>query len=183
MSLGDDLSITYDLSAYSHIDSWVDHPEQYLTRYFSQHLYANPIACKRKHGGSEPAGDGLDAAADSTAVSETHPLLDLDRRDLVGNIVRVEFAPSVRGSIIKGKGKKQSLRVLPDTKICTIHTDSGKEYAVRAAIKGHLMEWNAGLEDDPQLVTRCPEKAFVAIIKPSTDDKAKILSECVSSPI
>ncbi|KAJ2006866.1 hypothetical protein H4R26_001139 [Coemansia thaxteri] len=165
MSLGDDLSITYDLSAYSHIDSWVDHPEQYLTRYFSQHLYANPIAlCV-------------------VGVARQHPLLDLDRRDLVGNIVRVEFAPSVRGSIIKGKGKKQSLRVLPDTKICTIHTDSGKEYAVRAAIKGHLMEWNAGLEDDPQLVTRCPEKAFVAIIKPSTDDKAKILSECVSSPI
>ncbi|KAJ2513678.1 hypothetical protein H4217_006192 [Coemansia sp. RSA 1939] len=94
-------------------------------------------------------------------------------------VTRVVYADAVRNSVIKGKGKKQSLRVMPETKICTVHTRGGSEYVVRAAVRGVLVEWNARLEDAPHLVLSHPELAFVAIVKPATDDDAKILSECV----
>ncbi|KAJ2836121.1 hypothetical protein FBU31_001450 [Coemansia sp. 'formosensis'] len=98
----------------------------------------------------------------------------------VGTVCKIEFAPSVKSSLIQGKAKKNSLKLMPDTKICTVTTTTGKEFIVRAAVRGLLMEWNARLESEPQLLARSPHLAFVAIIKPPTDDDARILSECVA---
>ncbi|KAJ2805738.1 hypothetical protein H4R20_001973 [Coemansia guatemalensis] len=118
------------------------------------------------------------------SLAHCHPLLDPVQSVRFGAITKVEFAESVRQSVIKGKGKKQSLRLMPDTRICFIHTASGRVFEIRAAIKGMLMEWNASLELNPQLLTTNPEReGFVAIIKPPTDDSEKILSECVSEVV
>ncbi|KAI8325969.1 hypothetical protein GQ54DRAFT_295112 [Martensiomyces pterosporus] len=114
-------------------------------------------------------------------VAQQHPLLDPARREDAGKITRVTFTDGVRKSIIKGKGKKTSLRVMPDTKLCTIYTDKDKEFVIRAAVKGLLVEWNSRLEDDPLLIDRHPEQGFIAIIKPPTDDDSRILSSCVDS--
>ncbi|KAJ2741123.1 hypothetical protein GGI19_006992, partial [Coemansia pectinata] len=135
-----------------------------------------PIACKRKHEESEE----VDAPSLCTVgVAREHPLLDLDKREEIGSITKIEFAPNVRSSVIAGKAKKQSMKVMADTKICTIYTSTGKEFVVRAAVRGLLMEWNSQLEENPQLLTRNPHLGFLAIIKPPTDDDSKILSDCV----
>ncbi|KAJ2078620.1 hypothetical protein H4R24_004346 [Coemansia sp. RSA 988] len=147
-------NITYDLGAYAHLDQqWQAKPMLYLDRYFETYFYG---------------------------LAHCHPLLDPVQNVQFGAITKVEFAESVRQSVIKGKGKKQSLRLMPDTRICFIHTVSGRVFEVRAAIKGVLMEWNASLELNPQLLATSPEcEGFLAIIKPPTDDRQKILSECV----
>ncbi|KAJ1668344.1 hypothetical protein IW140_000353 [Coemansia sp. RSA 1813] len=196
--------ISYDLSKYAHLDKeWKTQPYLHLNRYFAEHFYASTAAPKRKHGEIEEqqAPEPLDIlAAESVTkewqyvlmspnklcvigISKHHPLfLQQSKQEEDASIVtKVVFADNVRNSVIKGKGKKQSLRVMPDTKICTIQTSNGKEYVVRAAIKGVLMEWNSRLEASPQLITTNPEQAFVAIVKPPTDDNSKILSECVNS--
>ncbi|KAJ2692867.1 hypothetical protein GGH99_001454 [Coemansia sp. RSA 1285] len=126
-----------------------------------------------------------------TGISRHHPLLlrqpspssseQEPDTTAAAAVARVVYADAVRNSVIKGKGKKQSLRVMPETKICTVHTRGGSEYVVRAAVRGVLVEWNSRLEDAPQLVLSHPELAFVAIVKPATDDHAKILSECVDA--
>ncbi|KAJ1951639.1 hypothetical protein EC988_003997 [Linderina pennispora] len=168
-------------------------PEQYLERYFSQSYYAVPIAAKRKH--ADDAQDDQPEDAEPIprewqyvrmspnklcviGIADQHPLLDQSRRAEIGQIASVEFADSVKGSVIKGKGKKNSLRIAPDTKLCTIATTTGKSFTVRGAVRGLLMEWNARLETDPGLILRDPSQGFLAIIKPSTDDDDKILSAC-----
>ncbi|KAJ1878521.1 hypothetical protein LPJ66_011875 [Kickxella alabastrina] len=196
-----DALITYDLASYAHLGAWKAKPELYLNRYFAQHYYAGPVSTKRKL--EETDTDKGTQAESSTVESQTkpkewqfvymvpnklcvvgianqHPLLNAEMCEEIGNIVKVEFADNVKKSVIKGKGKKQSLRLMPETKICTIFTDSGKEFVVRAAVRGTLMEWNSVLEEDPQLIVRSPEKGFLVIIKPPTDDDSKILSECVA---
>ncbi|KAJ1965268.1 hypothetical protein GGI12_000872 [Dipsacomyces acuminosporus] len=201
MVSADTPAITYDLGLYARLEEWEAHPELYLNRYFSEHYFANPIAGKRKHEQIE--SDAASASEDASAaasesvprewqyvrlspnklcvigIAQQHPLLDRARRDEAGKIVRVEFADSVQKSVIKGKGKKHSLKVMPDTKLCTVYTDKGKEFVVRGAVRGLLVEWNPRIEEDPSLIARCPEQGFVAIIKPPTDDDSKILSSCV----
>ncbi|KAJ2267477.1 hypothetical protein EV176_005252 [Coemansia sp. RSA 451] len=187
--------ITYDISAYAQLDEQLRiKPELYLDRYFVQQFFACAIAGKRKHEEAESADaetkdeviprewQYVRMAPNKLCViglASSHPLLDPELRKHIGDVIKVEFADNVKNSVIKGKRKKQSLRLMPSTKLCTIHTSDGKEYVVRAAIKGVLMEWNARLETDPTLVSRCPEQGFVAIIKPSTDDNQKIFSDCV----
>ncbi|KAJ2818571.1 DNA polymerase epsilon catalytic subunit [Coemansia furcata] len=116
----------------------------------------------------------------TVGVAREHPLLDPEMSEEVGTVCKIEFAPSVKSSLIQGKAKKNSLKLMPDTKICTVTTTTGKEFIIRAAIRGLLMEWNARLESEPQLLALSPHLAFVAIIKPPTDDDARILSECVA---
>ncbi|KAJ2559537.1 hypothetical protein EV175_000295 [Coemansia sp. RSA 1933] len=191
--------ISYDLSKYAQLDNeWKAQPDLYLTKYFAEHFYASAAAPKRKHGEIDASEPHDAPAVEPTVakewqyvlmspnklcvigVSKHHPLF-LQRSESEATVTRVVFADSVRDSVIKGKRKKQSLRVMPETKICTIHMSCGKEYTVRAAVKGTLMEWNARLEQHPELLLAHPEQAFVAIVKPPTDDNAKILSECVES--
>ncbi|KAJ1859577.1 hypothetical protein GGH12_001032 [Coemansia sp. RSA 1822] len=187
--------ITYDIGAYAQLNEQLRiKPELYLDRYFVQQFYACAIAGKRKHEAESTDAETKDEAIPREwqyvrmspnklcviGLAGSHPLLDPEQRKHI-EVTKVEFADNVKNSVIKGKRKKQSLRLMPNTKLCTIHTADGKEYAVRAAVKGVLMEWNGRLESDPSLVTRCPEQGFVAIIKPSTDDNQKIFSECVSS--
>ncbi|KAJ2466414.1 hypothetical protein GGI03_002122 [Coemansia sp. RSA 2337] len=155
-----ELEISYDLAAYAHLEAMSDKPELYLNRYFAQHFYGK--LC-------------------TIGVAQEHPLLDLDRQEEIGSITKIEFTPSVRSSVIAGKAKKQSMKVMSDTKLCTIYTSTGKEFIIRAAVRGLLMEWNSRLEEDPQLLTRSPYLAFIAIIKPPTDDDSKILADCQST--
>ncbi|KAJ1996300.1 hypothetical protein GGI25_000363 [Coemansia spiralis] len=196
-------SISYDLTAYTQLDKeYKEQPALYLNRYFSQQFYTHTVILKRKHGEIEPSQptDLPDSQTPANIVpkewqyvlmspnklcvigiAKQHPLLDPAMREQVGSITKVIYADNVKNSVIKGKGKKQSLRLMPSTKICTVQTSTGKEYILRAAVKGVLMEWNSRLETDPQLIYSHPEQAFVAIIKPGTDDSSKILSDCVSS--
>ncbi|PIA19574.1 hypothetical protein COEREDRAFT_5403 [Coemansia reversa NRRL 1564] len=184
-------SITYDLSAYAHLDQqWKAKPLLYLDRYFEKYFYVSSATNKRKHVETDAADEPENASNkiskewQSIRLAHCHPLLDPAQSVQFGAITKVEFAESVRQSVIKGKGKKQSLRLMPDTRICFIHTTSGHVFEVRAAIKGVLMEWNASLELNPQLLTTSPDReGFVAIIKPLTDDSQKILSECVREVI
>ncbi|KAJ2663184.1 hypothetical protein IWW48_001505 [Coemansia sp. RSA 1200] len=200
--------ISYDLSKYAQLDSeWKTQPDLYLDKYFTKHFYASTAAPKRKHDEldanqtTEPQGSAAaSSSADSTpakewqyvlmspnklcvtGISRHHPLLcQPSEQGPDTAVTKVVYADSVRNSVIKGKGKKQSLRVMPETKICTVHTSGGREYVVRAAVRGVLMEWNSRLEETPQLILSHPEQAFVAIVKPATDDDAKILSECVDT--
>ncbi|KAJ1818251.1 hypothetical protein LPJ75_001496 [Coemansia sp. RSA 2598] len=193
------VSITYDPEQYSYLDAWVSKPDMYLGRYFTQRLYCGPVSTKRKH---EEATEGDSSSESESAierpkewqyvymapnklcvigVAHGHPLLDAALRKDAGNITKIEFSDSIKKSVIKGKGKKQALRLMPETKICTIYTDANKEYTLRAAVKGLLMEWNPKIEQDPQLVYRNPEQAFLIIVNPLTDDDSKIFSECVSA--
>ncbi|KAJ1797693.1 hypothetical protein LPJ59_002973 [Coemansia sp. RSA 2399] len=198
--------ISYDLSKYAQLDKeWRARPNLFLNRYFEEYLYASAAAAsKRKHGEieeqQEPESNDKPAAEPVAkewqyvrmspnklcvvGISKHHPLFlqqPEQEQDAASIVTKVVFADSVRDSVIVGKRKKQSLRVMPETKLCTVQTSDGKEYVVRAAIKGVLMEWNSRLEETPQLLSSHPEQAFVAIIKPPTDDNAKILSECVDS--
>ncbi|KAJ2406311.1 hypothetical protein GGI10_005231, partial [Coemansia sp. RSA 2530] len=69
----------------------------------------------------------------TVGIAREHPLLDLERREEIGTIAKIEFVPNVKSSVIQGKAKKHSMKVVSDTKICTIHTSTGKEFIVRAA--------------------------------------------------
>ncbi|KAJ2727070.1 hypothetical protein GGI07_000188 [Coemansia sp. Benny D115] len=202
------VAITYNLDSYKHLEAWKTQPSLYLDRYFVQRYYASPITNKRKlaeteAAPTEPTPTDTDVSADlvkqtrprewqyvrmapnklcTIGIASNHPLL-LDREvqgEDVGNITKVVFSDAIKNSVIKGKGKKQSLKLMPETKICTVSTDAGKEYTVRAAVRGVLMEWNSQLEQDPQLIVKNPTHAFFVIIKPPTDDDSKIFSECVS---
>ncbi|KAJ2388866.1 hypothetical protein GGI23_005961 [Coemansia sp. RSA 2559] len=198
--------ISYDLSKYAQLDKeWRTQPGLFLDRYFEEYLYSGAAAAsKRKHGeiDEQQRLESNDTSATQpvakewqyvrmspnklcvVGISKHHPLFlqqPEQAQDATRIVTKVVFADSVRDSIIAGKRKKQSLRVMPETKLCTVHTSDGKEYVVRAAIKGVLVEWNSRLEETPQLISSHPEQAFVAIIKPPTDDNAKILSECVDS--
>ncbi|KAJ2503463.1 hypothetical protein GGH96_000253 [Coemansia sp. RSA 1972] len=188
--------ITYDIGAYAQLDEQLRiKPELYLDRYFVQQFYACAIAGKRKHEAESADTETKDEAIPREwqyvrmspnklcviGLASSHPLLDPELCKHISDVIKVEFADNVKNSVIKGKRKKQSLRLMPNSKLCTIHTLDGKEYVVRAAVKGVLMEWNARLESDPSLATKCPEQGFIAIIKPSTDDNQKIFSDCVPS--
>ncbi|KAJ2335542.1 hypothetical protein GGH91_005455 [Coemansia sp. RSA 2671] len=153
-----ELDITYDLGAYKYLEAVAEKPELYLDRYFAQHFYGK--LC-------------------TVGIAREHPLLDLERREDIGAIAKIEFVPNVKSSVIQGKAKKHSMKVVSDTKICTIHTSTGKEFIVRAAVRGLLMEWNSRLEQEPELLARDPYQGFLVIIKPPTDDDARILSDCV----
>ncbi|KAJ1934010.1 hypothetical protein FBU59_005833 [Linderina macrospora] len=174
------------------------HPERYLERYFSQSYYAAPIAAKRKH--TDDVQDESEQSEDTEpiprewqyvrmapnklcviGIADEHPLLDRLKRAEIGQIASVEYADNVKGSVIKGKAKKNSLRIAPETKLCTITTTTGKSFVVRGAVRGLLMEWNTRLETDPGLIQRDPSQGFLAIIKPPTDDDTKILSACTAS--
>ncbi|KAJ2908656.1 hypothetical protein GGI21_002668 [Coemansia aciculifera] len=168
------LDITYDLNAYAHLEATAEKPELYLNRYFTRHFY-----------GKYPPIYNLRLC--TVGIAREHPLFGSKDSDSSenphGSIVKIEFAPAIKSCVIQGKNKKQSMRVGPDTKLCTVFMSSGKEFIVRAAVRGLLMEWNQRLEDEPQMLTDAKylEHAFVAIIKPPTDDDAKILSDCVSA--
>ncbi|KAJ1740062.1 hypothetical protein IWW40_000284 [Coemansia sp. RSA 1250] len=183
----DSVPITYELGAYEQLDRQLQaQPELYVNRYFAEHFYECALAGKRKleqvESASEDASNSVinrERQYVRMAPNNSHPLLDAELKGPLGEIVKVEFADNVVNSVIKGKSKKQSLRLTPDTKLCTIHTANDKQFIVRAAVKGKLMEWNQRLESDPGLVQRSPEQGFIAIIKPNTDDNSKILEACV----
>ncbi|KAJ2456264.1 hypothetical protein EV183_000191 [Coemansia sp. RSA 2336] len=166
--------ITYDLGAYEQLDRQLQaQPELYVNRYFAEHFYESA---------SEDTNDSVINRERQLCViglASSHPLLDAELRESVGEIVKVEFADNVVNSVIKGKSKKHSLRLTPDTKLCTIYTANDRQFIVRAAVKGKLMEWNQRLESDPGLIQQSPEQGFIAIIKPNTDDDSKILEACV----
>ncbi|KAJ1839851.1 hypothetical protein LPJ70_004902 [Coemansia sp. RSA 2708] len=198
--MADVSSITYDLAAYAQLDErLLARPELYLDRYFTQRFYARPIAAKRKHDDdpaeSSSAGPHDDACAIPrewqyvrmapnklcvVGLASLHPLLDPELRSQYGPVSKIVFFDNVKSCVIKGKRKKQSLRLMPNSKLCTVHTQNGNMFVVHAAVRGTLMEWNQRLEDDPNLLTRSPDQAFVAIVKPTTDDDEKIFSECVA---
>ncbi|KAJ1862646.1 hypothetical protein LPJ78_004596 [Coemansia sp. RSA 989] len=164
----DSVPITYELGAYEQLDRQLQaQPELYLEQVESASEDASNSVINRERQYVR------------MAPNNSHPLLDAELKGPLGEIVKVEFADNVVNSVIKGKSKKQSLRLTPDTKLCTIHTANDKQFIVRAAVKGKLMEWNQRLESDPGLVQRSPEQGFIAIIKPNTDDNSKILEACV----
>ncbi|KAJ2683540.1 hypothetical protein H4R19_006988, partial [Coemansia spiralis] len=193
--MADGPAITYDLGAYAQLDAELQAaPERFLDRYYATSLYECPASGKRKHAGDsgeqeQPAGDDeihrewqyVRMAPNKLCIvglANSHPVFDAAQREQAGGVVQVEFAQCVKDCVIQGKRKKQALRVMPDTRLCTIRTAT-QEYTVRAAVKGVLMEWNSRLEDDPQLLIRDPAQAFVAIIKPSGRTDSEILAECV----
>lgn len=164
-------SITYNLDSYSHLEPWEHAPHLYLDRYFTRHLYLPTL--KRKLEDSLEYQYVLLSPNKlcTIGISYQHPLMSME-------VERVEFAEAVKAAKIRGKGKKQALKLMPDTKVCQIHTTCGHSYTVRASIKGALMEWNSRLEEDPQLLVRDPARGFLIIIKPPTDDTQKILESC-----
>ncbi|KAJ2778187.1 hypothetical protein H4R18_004757 [Coemansia javaensis] len=164
--------ITYDLGAYAALDQELQAaPERYLARYFSEHIYATATA-------TDVASPELQYVR--MAPNNSHPVHELAGS---GGEVAIEFSEAVRKSVIRGKAKKQSLRVQPDTKLCTVRAQ-GREFAVRAAVRGTLVEWNTRLADDPLLLVRHPDQAFFAIVKPhTTTDDAAILAACKPSVV
>ncbi|KAJ2775538.1 hypothetical protein IWQ57_000402 [Coemansia nantahalensis] len=157
MVAADGAPIAYDISAYAELDAELHAaPERFLDRYYSTSLYECPVSGKRKHPADGDEQEQSDASDNEicrewqyvrmannrlcvVGLADSHPLYNAAQRAQVGDAVQVEFAESVKGSVIRGKGKKQALRVMPNTKLCTIRTQA-TEYTVRAAVKGVLLE-------------------------------------------
>eukprot|EP00298_Acanthocystis_sp_HF-20_P025827 c38176_g1_i1.p1 GENE.c38176_g1_i1~~c38176_g1_i1.p1 ORF type:complete len:163 (-),score=48.71 c38176_g1_i1:20-508(-) len=105
-------------------------------------------------------------------VTKTHPLF------LEGEISFVSFdinGNDRRNSKVRGKRKKGGLFVEKNTVICIIvvKTSSGeeKEFPITAGIRGHLIEINEKLSQNPSLIhlSECG-KGYIAVIKPQKDN-------------
>jgi len=83
----------------------------------------------------------------------------------------------------RGKGKKGAAAVDRKAILCLLQTEDGDEYAVRAGTSGKVVEVNARLVEEPDLVRTSPQSdGFVAILllrlkEGAEDVKRTLLSE------
>ncbi|KAJ2376518.1 hypothetical protein IW150_001934 [Coemansia sp. RSA 2607] len=192
------VDISYDLTAYAHLDAWRTQPMSFLDRYFLTRYYCAPATSatatkKRKldETSPTPTTDPLPTAWQYVRMAPNklcviglapeHPLLDPQCRETVGRVVRVEFVQNVVDARVSGKKKRGAQRLDPDVSLCLVHTDKNLVFNIRSAVQGQLVEWNARLVQTPELLYTHPSQAFFAIIKPGTLDNEKIFSHCHTS--
>ena len=77
---------------------------------------------------------------------------------------------------VTGKGKKGGAFVQPDSILCCVKTKKGKEYKLRACVRGSLIEVNPRLvgESGCKLLTEhMNSEGYLAIISPPRDDSSE----------
>ncbi|VDL75051.1 unnamed protein product [Nippostrongylus brasiliensis] len=93
------------------------------------------------------------------------------RQKLESEVVEVDFGNTKKNGISRmdhvviGKGKKGGLHLQKETRLCTIRCKDGKEFVIRAGVRGVLTEVNDRLVSNPDLVRTAPEnQGYIAII-------------------
>ena len=72
--------------------------------------------------------------------------------------------------LVSGKKKRGGLKVSQKTQLCTIHTEGGLKFHIRAGVSGTLMEINDQVFADFSLINREPEsKGFLFLINPNNN--------------
>ncbi|KAK0417293.1 hypothetical protein QR680_012926 [Steinernema hermaphroditum] len=77
---------------------------------------------------------------------------------------------------VVGKSKKGALQLQAETRLCILELSDGSELTLRAGIKGLLIEVNARLEKNPDLVRTAREnRGYICILMPppGTDRRHK----------
>ncbi|TKR78145.1 hypothetical protein L596_019001 [Steinernema carpocapsae] len=68
---------------------------------------------------------------------------------------------------VVGKGKKGAFQLQPETRLCIIELSDGSELTLRSGIKGLLLEVNARLSTNPDLLRTAPEnQGFLCLLMP-----------------
>uniref|UniRef100_A0A1I7Z5X0 Protein Abitram n=1 Tax=Steinernema glaseri TaxID=37863 RepID=A0A1I7Z5X0_9BILA len=68
---------------------------------------------------------------------------------------------------VVGKSKKGALQLQPETRLCILEFSDGSELTIRAGIKGLLLEVNARLEKNPDLVRTAREnQGYICLLMP-----------------
>ncbi|CAN0004652.1 unnamed protein product [Ascophyllum nodosum] len=98
-------------------------------------------------------------------LAPTHPAASGGER-----IVAVDFDAGgcniQQSEIVKGKKKKGAMQLQSSTVLCSITTNSGKQYKVCTGIGGELMQANRALLDDPGLLSEDPlGRGWLAIVR------------------
>jgi len=110
-------------------------------------------------------------------VASSHPLL-------AAGVKTVSFATGKNKRDLadmkpRGKKKRGTLFLQPDTAICEVTCENGATYTLRGAVKGNLIEVNTRLLKDPSLLATRPEtEGYIAIVGTKKGDwssSAKIL--------
>jgi glycine cleavage system H lipoate-binding protein len=65
-----------------------------------------------------------------------------------------------------------------ESRLCDVICEDGSRYKVRACIRGHLLEMNERLKDEPELLNcKASTEGFIAIIKPKKDNEVRTMSK------
>jgi hypothetical protein len=64
---------------------------------------------------------------------------------------------------VSGKRKRGCETLQSSSKLCTVHTECGKSFDVRACVDGKLAELNKRLNQAPQEIKKSPNRGYFAI--------------------
>ncbi|CAM9134216.1 unnamed protein product [Choristocarpus tenellus] len=77
---------------------------------------------------------------------------------------------------VVGKKKKGAMQIYPNSLLCTIHTQGGKEYQVCAGVSGELMEVNTAVLDEPGIISSNPlGRGWFIIVRLKPRDQRRLL--------
>jgi len=98
-------------------------------------------------------------------MADTHPIVREGK-----TVTQINFKPAKLDHLsmqVKGKTKKGGHWMQEAMKLCDVTCADGSMYSFFACVKGHLIEVNKRLADDPTLLQRKARKeGYIAIIKP-----------------
>ncbi|CAD5208286.1 unnamed protein product [Bursaphelenchus xylophilus] len=114
-------------------------------------------------------------------LAASHPALTSGIAEVDFDCSKNKKAHDKSKQTVVGKGKKGGLRLQPETKLCIITAKDGTQHTIRAGIRALLIEVNAKLIDQPDLIEKSRQKrGYLAIIIPPAimqNEKNKIPNE------
>jgi hypothetical protein len=101
-------------------------------------------------------------------LGEKHPCLSNEIQDVTFDTSKKKGGGNDRTKqTVIGKGKKGGLKMMPETKLCIVKCTDGSNHIIRCGIKATLIEANARLVENPQLLkTSRTYAGFIAIVIP-----------------
>lgn len=106
---------------------------------------------------------------------------------VVGNqqIKKINFQVSKKvnryNNAIKGKGKKGAQFLQPESLLCFVETVDGDSYPVKAGVHGKLLEINANIPQNYNLIKDDLNEGFIAVILPDKNrfdqDMSKLINK------
>ena len=96
----------------------------------------------------------------------------------------VQFREEVSEHEAYGKRGRGGANLLPQTVLADIVLEDGSQVQLQASLEARLIELNAALREQPQLLQSCPEdEGFVAILQPKRpQDAQRILKNLLDGP-
>jgi glycine cleavage system H lipoate-binding protein len=71
--------------------------------------------------------------------------------------------------------------LVEESRLCDVICDDGSRYKVRSSIKGHLLEMNERLKEEPHLLnSKASTEGFIAIIRPKKEEETKVCSKLLT---